>query len=56
MASYDIEDLEVEDVEGTDDYIDDTYEEEEYEEVREFGPYDPAAAENCDPVRRKHEC
>ncbi len=45
MATYDIEDLEVEDVEGTEDYIDEAYEEEEYEEIREFGPYDPAAAE-----------
>ena len=45
MATYDIEDLEVEDVEGSEDYIDDTYEEEEYEEVREFGTYDHAAAE-----------
>ncbi|MDD6011641.1 MAG: hypothetical protein PUC33_02220 [Oscillospiraceae bacterium] len=46
MASYDIEDLEVEDVEGSEDYLDAQYDDdEEYEEVREFGPYDPAAAE-----------
>ena len=45
MASYDIEDLEVEDVAGSDDYLEEEYEEEEYEEVREFGPYDPNAAE-----------